>query len=464
MSDQPDTMGQATTEPIEKGGFSKPIGVTGVYIPSGYVFDEFLHELQDVKGRKVYREMADNDAIIGAFLHTADSILRSAEWHVDAAEADTDKEHAEFFESCMHDMASTWSEAISCIHTQLTFGWSFLEKVYKRRVGPYERNPARRSKHTDGLIGIADLSHRSQETLQRWDVDEQDVPIGFIQQTLRGEILNIPLERGLLFRTKTHKGNPEGRSMLRNAYTSYYYKKNIQTVEAIGIERDLAGLPIVRVPSSVLTGTDAASRATLAAYTKLARDIKFNSQGGVIVPSDLWTDSTGKPTGDRKVDVELISSSGTKSIDTSAVIGRYERNILMSVLCEFLMLGTNGGSYSLSKNKTDLFLRSLKCLNDGIAAVINADLVPELWALNGFPPETMPTLRAGNVAPEDLEALGAYLSALSGAGVLIGGDPETENYLRKLANLPEISEEDLLSLRPTIEPTQQPQNPQTAEQ
>ena len=232
MADQADQE-TAIAESVEKGGFSKPIGVAGVYIPSGYVFDEFLHELQGDKGRKIYREMSDNDSVIGAFLYTADSILRSAEWHVDPAEADTDGEYAEFFKTCMDDMESTWSEFISAVHTQLVFGWSFFEKVYKRRIGPYEKNSAYRSKYTDGRIGFQDLAPRAQETLQRWDVDERDNPIGFIQQTLRGEILNIPFERGVLFRTRTNKGNPEGRSILRNAYTSYYFKKNIQTIEAI---------------------------------------------------------------------------------------------------------------------------------------------------------------------------------------------------------------------------------------
>lgn len=434
-------MSEAEDQTLEKAKASKgAIGVKGVYIPSGYVFDEFQPELQGEKGRKKFREMADNDPIIGAFLYASDSILRAAEWHVDAAETDSSGEGAKFFEECMNDMDSSWSEFISEVNTQLIFGFSFFEKIYKRRVGPYERNPARNSKYTDGRIGIYDLAPRAQETLQRWDVDEDEIPIGFIQQPFSGGLYNIPLAKGLLFRTTTRKGNPEGRSMLRNAYKPYYYKDNIQTVEAIGIERDLAGLPVVRIPNYLFSSTEPGAIAAIAAYVKMARDLKYNSQGGCVIPSDPWTDTAGKITNQRKVDIELISSSGTKSVDTNLVIGRYERSILMSVLAEFLMLGSDGGSYALSKNKSDLFLRSLKCLNDGIAGVINKSLIPELWNLNGFPVETMPRLRAGDVAPDDLDMLGNFLKALSASGVMAGSDLDTENHLRRLANLPEVTE------------------------
>ena len=51
----------------------------------------------------------------------------------------------------------------------------------------------------------------------------------------------IPMEKCLLFRTQTHKNNPEGRSILRNAYRSWYFKKRIEEIEGVGIERDLAG-------------------------------------------------------------------------------------------------------------------------------------------------------------------------------------------------------------------------------
>ena len=65
--------------------------------------------------------------------------------------------------------------------------------------------------------------------------------------------VTLPIEKCLLFRTTTVKGNPEGRSMLRNAYRPWYMKKRIEEFEAIGVERDLAGLPVGKVPASTST-------------------------------------------------------------------------------------------------------------------------------------------------------------------------------------------------------------------
>ena len=61
-------------------------------------------------------------------------------------------------------------------------------------------------------------------------------------------VLTIPLEKALHFRTTSVKNNPEGRSILRTAYRSWYFKTRIQEIEGIGIERNLAGFPVLYAP------------------------------------------------------------------------------------------------------------------------------------------------------------------------------------------------------------------------
>jgi len=43
-------------------------------------------------------------------------------------------------------------------------------------------------------------------------------------------------------------------SILRNAYTSYEYVNNLQSIEAIAVERELAGIPVARIPAEYLSG------------------------------------------------------------------------------------------------------------------------------------------------------------------------------------------------------------------
>lgn len=441
------------------GGFLTELGVEGVNMQSGYVFEEFLPELQGERGRKVYRQMADNEAIIGGFLRAADSMLKRVEWNVQPSDKDKSGEYAEFVEQCLTDMEQPWSEFVSEALSMLIYGWALCEKVYKRRIGPYEKNPIRKSKFADGRIGIRKLAFRAQETLARWDMNDRNEPIGMIQQPPDATaLITIPFEKSLHFRTTTSKGNPEGKSMLRTAYRSWYFKNNIEMVESIGIERDLAGLPVVYIPNEILTNPDHA--AILNKYFQIARDLKLNSQGGLVLPSDLWKNDDGKLTNQKLVSVELMSSAGTRTIDTNAVIARYNKDILVSVLAQFLLLGGEGkgGSYSLSKNATDLFLASFQCVNDTIADVCNTNLLPELWQLNGFDHEYMPTLEPGEIKPQDLEEIGSYITSISGAGVTVGGDLDTDNMLRGMIGLPPLSEDQLLALQPAdpfADPTKQ---------
>lgn len=77
-------------------------------------------------------------------------------------------------------MQDTWTDTISEILSFLTYGWSFHEIVYKRRMGN-TKNPTTKSKYTDGLIGWKKLPIRAQETLYRWEYDNEDNLLGMTQ-------------------------------------------------------------------------------------------------------------------------------------------------------------------------------------------------------------------------------------------------------------------------------------------
>ena len=149
---------------------SKEIGRIGQlrYGSSGsesIFFEEFLHELRGLKGVHAYSEMADNDATVGAILFAIEMLMRQCEFHVEpGGDTEKDKEAAEFVESCMHDMERTRTDTLSEILSFLTYGWSYHEIVYKRRVGR-TASPITNSKHEDGLIGWRKLPIRSQATL-----------------------------------------------------------------------------------------------------------------------------------------------------------------------------------------------------------------------------------------------------------------------------------------------------------
>ena len=148
----------------------------------------------------------------------------------------------------------------------------------------------------------------------------------------------------MLFRTRSRKDNPEGRSILRNAYRSWYFKRRIQEIEGIGIERDLAGLPVIHAPEGIDIWDE-----TMEDYTRIragmesmVKSIRRDEMEGVVLPHGF--------------ELELLSTGGTRQFDTNAIIERYDTRIAMTVLADFIFLGhQQNGSWALSSDKTELF-------------------------------------------------------------------------------------------------------------
>lgn len=431
-----------------KNDFSE-IGASGLKRAAGLIFEEFLPELQGENGVRVYKEMSNNDPIVGATLYAIEMFLRKVEWRVkpfdDSDEAQKD---ADFLRDCMDDMSHTWPDFISEVLTMLPYGWSYFETLYKKRMGmepgTYTDDDGNekqypRSKYDDGKIGWRKFAPRSQDSFRNWVFDEEGGVKALVQQAPPTYVPTpIPIDKSLLFRTTSRKNNPEGYSILRRAYRSWRLKKRIEETEGIGIERDLAGLPVIEVPAEFLSAdATPGQKKTVAAMEKMLRNIRRDEQEGVLFP--LAYDDNGN----KMFNFMLMASGSTRAFNTSEVIERYDKRIAMTTLTDFMFLGQDAvGSYALSVSKVGMFQASLEAVLDNIAAVLNNHAVPRLWKMNGFDLSRMPSIEHDNVQSPSVEDIAAFLSAMSGAGAPLFPDLELENYLRRLLGLPEREEKD----------------------
>lgn len=414
----------------------------------GFFYEEFLKELQGRKGIEVYREMSENDDVIGSILFAIEMLIRQASWDVQpGGDSQKDRDAANFILGCMDDMQDTWTDTISEILSFLTFGWSAHEIVYKRRCGR-NRDPRLRSKYDDGLIGWQKLPIRSQDTLYEWRYDGQDNLISLVQMPPPDfGLIEIPVEKLLLFRTKSRKGNPEGRSVLRNAYRDWYFKRRIQEIEGIGIERDLAGFPVLKAPDgiNIWDEDDPDMCAIRAAADKIVQNIRRDSLEGLTLPNG-W-------------ELQLLSTGGRRQFDTNAIVERYDTRMAMTVLADFVFLGhQQTGSFALSSDKTEIFSMAIGAYLDIICEVFNNQAIPQLIDLNGdhFAGITdYPELTHGDIEQPDLGALGVFLQAVTGAGILIP-DEGVEDYVREAAGLPERLEDYGTQLNPNNQQGKQP--------
>lgn len=427
-------------------GAKNELGVSGLQHFGGVLYEEFLKQLQGQRGQKVYREMSENSPVIGAMLFAVESLLRSVDWEVDpASQSSEDVAAAEFLEECQTDMSHTWEDFISEVLSMLIYGWSYFEVVYKKRKGP-RKNPT--SRYDDGKIGWRKFGFRAQETLYRWEIDDNGGIKGMYQYPLPthparvrtpDNIIFLPIEKCLLFRTTSVKNSPEGRSILRSSYRPWWFGKRIEEIEAIGMERDLNGVPIAKVPIELLAEGRSSDQTDTFNYIKdIVTRTKKDQQNGIIFPKVIDPE-----TGEDLFSFELISSSGRRSFDTGNVVQRYMQQMAMTIMADFILLGhENVGSFALSSDKTELFAVALGAWLDSIEEVLNRHAVPRLFELNNFDITEFPKFRHGDIEKPDIQQVGAYVQALAGAGAPLFPDIELENRLREYADLPEADPEE----------------------
>lgn len=241
------------------------------------------------------------------------------------------------------------------------------------------------------------------------------------------------MSKALLFRTKSRKNNPEGRSILRNAYRSWYFKRRIQEIEGIGIERDLAGLPVMHGPEGLDLWNDDIedNKQTRIALENMVKSIRRDEMEGVVLPAGY--------------ELELLSSGGTRQFDTNAIINRYDTRIAMTVLADFIFLGhSETGSWALSSDKTELFAMAIGAFLDMICETFNSQGIPPLIDINGehFAGITeYPKMSHGDIADVDVTKVAAFIKDMTGIGILVPDDG-LEDYIRQVGHLPERTTDD----------------------
>lgn len=415
------------------------LGRTGLKQYRGLIDEEFLPELKWDKAIKIYREMSDNDSTVGALLNAIILMLRQLVWRF---ESDADEDEREtFLTECKDDMQHPWNDLIAEVgRGVLVYGWQVHECVYKLRD---EQN----SQYPDGKIGWKKLPVRAQDTLHRWDYDEGTQELkGMIQRPAPDWVeRRLPIDKLLLFRSESFKDNPEGRSILRNAYRPWYFKKAIENIEGIGIERDLAGFPVCYV------APQAYNEPTMkTAYETLVTAIKRDEQEGAVLPA-VYDEH-----GNRLYELTLLSAPGERQFDTTAVIDRYDLRILQLALADFIQVGhSDQGSRALVTSKRNFFEVAINVFADQIAEVFNRHAIPRLLELNGMETEDAPKLVHKDVEQKDLTALADYLSKLSAAGMPVFPFPKLEAVLMEMAGLPVPTPEEAEERDTMIEEQQQ---------
>jgi len=436
------------------------LGSSGLEHFGGYVHDEKLRQLMDPRRRNhTFREMGDNDPIAGGVLFYVDMLCRQVKWTVEAPANSTDPqmdEKVEFLQSCLDDLDRPFSEVISEILSFIQFGWSWHEIVVKYRHGPQSpivideagalvpgQEMVAPSRFNDGKIGLAKLPGRAQDTLDRWILDEHGGVHGIVQNApplYRPQ--PIAATRSLHFRTTARGGNPEGVSIFRRAYRPWYFKKTFEEIQAIGVERDLAGLPVFDLPLEYMRAKSNLNENQLAvreAAEKMIRNIRRGQQEGVLAPSDVYTDTIV-----RMFDIRLLGQTGRRQFDVRSLLEYYDVRIAMMAAADVVLLGHEKvGSFALADNKTEMLAVALGVWLDTVTEPFTRHAFPLLLELNGYDTTEVPELKHSDLDSQDLGVIGEYIAKLASAGMSLFPSPDgkLEQRLLDEAGLPAPTEE-----------------------
>ena len=426
------------------------LGITGLAEQGGQIHEERLRQLMSPAQRNLtYREMADNDPIIGGVLLLLDLLVKQVEWELRTPEGMEEDpvamEQRDFADSCFVDLNKPFKDVISEILSFVPFGWSYHNVVFKHRNGfkpeptididgtITEGDPS--SMFDDGKVGWAKFAGRAQSTLDRWVFTPRGDMVAMVQRSPHGgNSVVIPLARSLHFHTQGRNDNPEGASVLRKAYRPWYFHKVIEEIAAIGIDRDLAGTPVLGVPgeymkaSSNLPANLARERGQ---FEELVRNIRRGAKDGILIP--LVYNKQGK----KRFELELLSTGGRRQFDIRGFLEMYDQRMAMAALADVILLGHEKvGSFALADSKTNMTGMFGGSLTDIITGQFNRRAIPQLMRVNGMDPTKAPLLVPGDMESLSLEELAAYVQALSGAGMPLFPNDELEAHLKAQAGLP----------------------------
>lgn len=418
------TTQSAAAKQLNIQGNTNVLGTSGLLVRNGLIQEEENALLQRFDTRiQLYKEMG-NDVTIATLLDCIKLPLLSAEFSVVPGAGETaDVETAELIRKSLFNMkGQSWRSHVRDMLDAIEYGFAMGEIVLEKR--------------DDGFLYLRNIEPRGQETLRRWEFDGNN-PITFVQRDpITFAENSLPMDKLVHFAFRGRKGNPEGRSMLRSLYRPYKFKKEFEIFQAIGIERDIGGMPVMEMPEAVVQ-----SSAEIAEIDAALRNIRMGEEQFLRTPFG-WK-------------LTAYNSGGKKFYKIDDVIETLKMDIFLRGFSQFLTLGTqNTGTQALVQGDIDFFHLSLIAIQQELLEVWNQQLVPYLLLSNGIelqPDQHPPQIVWSDPGSVDVKGL---MEAFR-SGVEIGAfsvSDSDEDYLRDVYDLPPRVEGEQRTVLPSNAP------------
>jgi hypothetical protein len=417
-------------------------GVLGLKTSNGRILEEAQAAFRYPAFIQTVNEMRNNPTV-GAAMNVWRMMISRVKWDVEPPTegSDVDQDRAKLIKTMMNDMEHSWESFIEGVVPYLEYGFAVNEVVLRRRL---TRNG---SKYNDGLVGIRRLPTRAQETIHRWNFSDDGSTLLSIEQNPRyldkayllvdrlnnHGMLTIDRNKILLFTASATKGNPEGNSIYKPIYLAFKQLVQMQNQEILGIVKDVQGILRIGIPAAYLA-PDASDdkKAVAQGFQSIIDNYNAGTARGLLVPE--MYDDQGKPL----FTYNLLESKGQAKYDTEAVIKRLQTDILSALSVDILKLGAEGsGSFSLAESKSSVLAMAIDYRLREIQSVLNNELMPKLYAFNGWEQTNMAQFRYQDVEDVDLDLLSKFIQRVASTS-MIEVDRPVMNRIRKAFGVPEL--------------------------
>lgn len=433
------------------------LGYEAFRLADGRLYDETAPEFQWPRVITTVKRMK-NDSTFTAAFNVIKAMIRNVKYDVktplEKGEKPTEvqKEREQFIKSCMKDMPSnqTWDTFMQQTLSSEEYGFALFEKIYKVCEGREGKVPSR---FNDGKLRWAKLPIRSQDSILKWEYSsdghtltgvEQNTSMAYnLRQMSTDRNLNIPvtipINKLLHFIRDSNYNNPEGISAFKSSHVDWKFKVTIAELEAIGLSRDMRGMPVFELPPDYLSADASDDKKAVFQYCKdVIKNLHNNEQMGLVQPKFIDPETKQNIFGFK---LEGVVGNGGKSYDTDKMLNRYENKILMTFLADVLKMGQDSvGSFSLADNKSNLLSVQIQAILKDKLEVINNDLIPQTLALNGMLPEDgiYPEICHGDLDKRDLAVLGKFIQNVVAVKAM-EVDEEFSDWLREEAGAPLVN-------------------------
>ena len=397
-------------------------------------------------------------SVVSSVLSAVSTIAGQADFYIESYDqSDTHLSRKKFLEQCLfYDMKTPFNQVVKDALTSTQYGFSILEKVFR------ERRYSEGSLYDDGRIGIKYLPLRSQKSIEEFKYDDMNRELKSVVQTLtyngirnlnvlKKTSVEIPVDRILLFKVNPSGNYPYGRSPLADAYMSWRVLEELRGIETVSANRNLNGIPHLSCPSEIMdeSSDDPDDRLRVAKLKQQMSRISTGEQAYIITPSDRYDQSEGAAA---QYDFKVVTGSSSHLTALGNIISRYKNEVFQAMCADILTIDDGqSASSSLTSNKQTMFNMFVEARLREFIEVINNDLIPDLFARNGWDITKTPKLKYDRVEKLTVAEMAKAIQQLS-ATQTIPITAENTNYIAEIFGFPtrvpiDIEFDELVKLR-----------------